>query len=257
MPTLFLEITAQFGWWGWSIIVLGAVATAAIHGAVGLAGGFLMSALLVPFIGVKAVVPVMSIALFISHVSRAALNFSDFDRTVFLNILAPALPCLVLVGWFYGAMSSSLIAGVIGTVILVSIPMRHFAHRIGLVVTRTGLRTAGAVYGALSGASLGAGGLLVPVMLGYGLSKEAFVATLAAIAIIINFLRVGTYGVSGVMELDMVFLGLVIGVLTVPGNWMGRTLLRSMTRRNHSLLVDLLTALGAANFLRLAVFGEE
>lgn len=237
--------------------MLGAVVTAAIHGAVGLAGGFLMSALLVPFIGVKAVVPVMSVALFISHISRAALNFGDFDRTVFLNILAPALPCLVIVALFYGAMSSSLVAGVIGTVILVSIPLRHFAHRLGLVVTKKGLRTAGAVYGGLSGASLGAGGLLVPVMLGYGLSKEAFVATLAAIAIVINFLRVGTYGVSGVMELDLVFLGLLIGALTVPGNWIGRKVLRSMTGRSHSLLVDLLTALGAANFLRLAFLGED
>jgi hypothetical protein len=41
------------------VIAIGAFVTSAIHGATGVAGGFLMSAIFAPIIGVHAVVPVV------------------------------------------------------------------------------------------------------------------------------------------------------------------------------------------------------
>ncbi|MGB7286145.1 MAG: sulfite exporter TauE/SafE family protein [Salaquimonas sp.] len=229
-----------------------ALLTATIHGATGVAGGFLLSAAIAPIIGVAPVVPVISIALLISHSSRALFNIRDFDRGAFLAITLPAIPCIIAMAFVYGKMSSQLIALVLGLVILISIPIRRWAKSRKMKATKKTLVGIGTIYGGLSGISLGPGMLLVPFMLGYGLTKEAFVGTLAAIAVVTNVTRLSIYGATDLLTWEYVQLGLLIGLITIPGNWLGRSVLRRMTNENHSGFVDVLTVLGALNFFWLA-----
>ena len=238
--------------WQVAALALGAVVTSAIHGATGLAGGFLLAAILAPIVGVKAVVPVMSIALLISHGARAALNLPDFDRRAFLWVLLPALPGLVFVSTLYAAIPARVLAALLAAVILSSIPLRRWAARRRVRAGRGTLAAAGALYGTLSGATLGPGMILVPALLGTGMNKEAFVATLAAIAMVVNVVRVGVYGATGALDPALIWLGLGLGVLTIPGNWIGRAGLRRMTGGGHAAWVDVLTVVGALNFLWLA-----
>jgi len=51
------------------ILLIGVLAlvTSTIHGATGVAGGFLLTAAIAPIIGVEPIVPVISVALLISH----------------------------------------------------------------------------------------------------------------------------------------------------------------------------------------------
>ena len=94
--------------------------------------------------------------------------------------------------------------------------------------------------------------LLVPFMLGYGLSKEAFVATLAVIALATNITRVSVFGGTELLGGSFLLLGLLVGLVTIPGNWIGRSVLRRMTNEGHGGFVDVLTVLGALNFFWLA-----
>lgn len=235
-----------------ALTVLAALVTSAIHGAAGVAGGFLMLAALAPIIGVKPIVPVMSVALLISHAARALLNIRDFDRTVFLSIAVPAVPFIVVGAIFYGWMSPTAIAILLASVILASIPMRRWAKAREIRAGRPTLHAAGVVYGGLSGASIGPGMLLIPFMLGYGLTKEAFVATLAAIALTTNITRVAVFGGTNLLDERYLLLGILVGLVTIPGNWIGRSILRRMTSDDHSVLIEILTVLGALNLLWLA-----
>jgi uncharacterized membrane protein YfcA len=176
----------------------------------------------------------------------------DFDKTAFLAICLPAIPCIVIMAFVYGKMSSTLIALVLGLVILSSIPIRRWAQSRKVKTSRKSLSMIGAVYGGLSGISMGPGMLLVPFMLGYGLTKEAFVGTLAAIALVTNLTRIPVFGFTNLLTLEYVQLGILIGLVTIPGNWLGRHFLRRMTNENHSGFVDILTILGALNFFWLA-----
>ena len=47
-------------------------------------------------------------------------------------------------------------------------------------------------------------------------------------------------------------LGILIGIMTVPGNWMGRSILKKMQDSDHRLIIDFLTVLMIVNFLYLA-----
>jgi len=234
------------------IVAAMALVTSTVHGATGVAGGFLLSASLAPVIGVAPIVPVVSVSLLISHSSRAILNFRDFDKGTFLAISIPAVPCIIAMSLLYGRMSSSLIATILGCVILISIPLRRWAKSKEIKANKRTLSGVGSIYGALSGVSIGPGMLLVPFMLGHGLRKEQFVATLAVIALLTNITRVSVFGATDLLNSQYILIGVLCGLMTIPGNWIGRTVLRRMTNENHSGLVDILTVLGALNFFWLA-----
>lgn len=223
-----------------------------MHGATGVAGGFLLSAAIAPIVGVAPIVPIISISLLISHASRALLNRKDFDLGVFLAISIPSIPCIVLFAFLYGKMSGTLIAIVLGSVILISIPIRKWAKARKIKATKKTLSGVGVIYGALSGISIGPGMLLIPFMLGYGLSKEAFVATLAVIALFTNITRLSVFGVNDLFNYDILWIGLLLGVITIPGNLLGRYILRKMSTDRHSGLIDVLSIIGALNFFWLA-----
>ncbi len=238
-----------------TIVVVGllAILTAAIHGATGVAGGFLMTAALAVVIGIKPVVPVMSVALLISHSSRIFLNRENFNKDVFLLVVLPAIPCIMLSAWLYGKMSSTLIAVLLGTVVLLSIPLRRWARSRKIKTTRSTLRGVAAVYGGISGASIGGGMLLIPFMLGFGLTKEGFVATLAAIAFTTNVSRIAIFGSTALLDTQFLLLGVFVGLMTIPGNYLGRSILRKLTNDRHAMMVDVLTLVGALNFFWMAL----
>jgi len=247
-----MSLFADISPWILLVIAVSALITGAIHGASGVAGGFLMSAILATVIGVKPVVPIMSVALLISHTSRVFLNARDFDRTAFLTVVIPAMPCVVITAILYGKMSSTAVAIVLGLIVIISIPMRRWAKKQQIKTGKPLLAGAGAVYGAMAGTSVGPGMLLIPFLLGFGLAKEAFVATMAAIALSSNITRLAVFGSTTMLDTRFILLGIVVGVITIPGNWIGRTYLRKMTNQNHSDLVDVLTIIGALNFFWLA-----
>lgn len=232
---------------------LAALITSSIHGATGVAGGFLLSAALAPIIGVQPIVPVITVALLISHTSRAILNRANFDRGAFLAVSLPAIPCIAIMALIYGKLPVQIIAITLGLVILVSIPLRRWAKSRSLQAGKPALAGIGMVYGGLSGVSIGPGMLLVPFLLGYGLSKEAFVATLAVIALVTNITRFTVFGATDLLNAEYFALGILCGLVTIPGNWIGRNILRKMTNERHATYVDYLAVLGALNFFWMAI----
>lgn len=241
-----------FGPFEIALIFLLALITSAIHGATGLAGGFLLTAALAPIIGVAPILPVISIALLFSHASRAVLNRADFNVAAFWRVALAATPCIIATAWLYGRMSSTAIAVVLGCVILSTIPLRHGLAQRSIKAGSKTLAAAGAVYGSLSGVAIGPGLLLAPFLLGFGLGREAFVATIAVIALWTNITRLSVYGVTDLLNSDLLVLGLLIGLVTIPGNWIGRAFLRRMTDQRHATYIDILAFLGAMNFFYLA-----
>ena len=98
-----------------SLPVLGAVlfasfATAVLHGAIGMAGGVIMAAILAHLIGIKAAVPVMTCALIISHLSRAIMYFRDTEWKIAFRVLLFGSPMIVVGAVIFGVISARTIA---------------------------------------------------------------------------------------------------------------------------------------------------
>ena len=230
------------------LLLVAAFVTSIIHGATGIAGGFLLTVVAAPILGFKAVIPVLSITLLISHGSRALFNMKSFDKSAYFSVVLPAIPFIIIAATIYGRLSNAAIALTLGTVVLLSIPLRRYTKAKEITTSRPMLRTAGAVYGGISGLSIGPGMLLMPFLLGLGMDRQAFVATLAAIALTTNIVRSSVYGLTDMLNAQAVLLGLLTGFATILGSWLGRGILRRMTDRKHIMVVEILVIAGALNF---------
>ena len=156
---------------------------------------------------------------------------------------------VVVGGLTYAQLEANAIALLLGSVVLISIPLRRWAKSKSVRTSPLTLSCIGGVFGFLAGSAVGPGMLLIPFMLGYGLSRTSFVATMAVIATLTNATRVVTYGSVGLMTQEIILVGLLAGAATLPGNIIGRRFLRGMNNNSHGILVDIMTVIGGINFI--------
>lgn len=234
-------------------IITAALLTGILHGATGMAGGVAMAAILAHFIGIKAAVPVMTCALILSHISRTLMYWRNTDWSIAGRVLLFGCPTIVLGAIIFGLISARTVAIVFALFLLLSFPIKYWARKQRI---RTGpklLAAASAVWGMLAGNVIGPGFFLAPFLLGTGMNRLAFVGTVASVTLVMNVLKLSVFGVTDLMTFELLILGTIIGLVTVPGNWLGRHLLKAMTDQQHRLSIDLLTLVMIANFLYLAL----
>lgn len=233
-------------------IAVAAFLTGLLHGATGMAGGVVMVAILAHPVGIKTAVPVMTVALIFSHLARALLYVRESDWSVAGRVLLFGCPTIVLGAVIFGMIDSRTVALVFAAFLVASFPIKYWARRHDV---RTGpklLAGASAVWGMLAGNVIGPGFFLAPFLLGTGMNRMTFVGTLATVTLVMNVVKVSVFGATDLMSSEIFALGVLIGLITIPGNWAGRQVLRRMRDSDHRIVIDVLTIMMIANFLYLA-----
>ena len=93
-----------------------------MHGAIGMAGGVIMAALLAHFVGIKSAVPVMTCALVFSHLTRAIMYFRDTDWQIAKRILLFGSPMIVIGALIFSVISPRAIAIIFAVFLISSFP---------------------------------------------------------------------------------------------------------------------------------------
>ena len=236
-----------------AVIAVCAFATAVLHGATGMAGGIVMAAILSHLIGIKAAIPVMTCALVFSHSSRALLYLRDTDWRVVKTVLLFSLPGIALGAYIFTFLSGQVIAVLMAGLLSLSFPVKLYARHHQLRTSPGALVAASSLWGVLAGNVIGPGFLLAPFLLGTGMNRLTFVGSLATIVLVMNLAKLTVFGATLVLDGNMLVLGVGIGLITIPGNWLGRELLNKMNDRDHQTSIDFMTLLVIANFIYLGL----
>lgn len=234
------------------LITAASFATGVLHGATGMAGGVVMAAILAHVIGIKAAVPAMTCALIFSHLSRAVLYIRDTDWLIAGRVLLFGCPMIVVGAVIFGMISARTVAIVFACFLISSFPIRYWARKHEITTGPRLLATASAIWGMLAGNVIGPGFFLAPFLLGTGMNRLTFVGTLATVTLAMNVLKLGVFGLTDLMNYELFTLGVMIGLITIPGNWTGRLILKRMRDSEHRVIVDILTMLMIVNFIYLA-----
>ncbi|MEM9333532.1 MAG: sulfite exporter TauE/SafE family protein [Pseudomonadota bacterium] len=243
----------ELGWTLFAAISVAALLTGILHGATGMAGGIVMASILAHLIGIKAAVPVMNVALILSHLSRALMYARDTDWAVAARVLCFSVPTIIAGAIVFGMISPATVAIVFATFLVLSFPIKFWA-RTHDVKTGPGLLAgASMVWGMLAGNVIGPGFFLAPFLLGTGMSRMTFVGTLAAITLVMNIIKSGVFLSTSLLDTELALLGAWIGLISVPGNWIGRTILKRIKDSDHRRAIDVMTVLMIINFIYLAV----
>lgn len=232
-----------------ALVAVIAYGTAVFHSVGGFAGGLLLTICLAPLIGIKETVPVVSVALIVSNITRVWVFRRTIRWSIVIAIHSIAVPGIVLGAVIYIYLPVSGVALVLGTFLIASLPMQRWAARRNMQVSLNGLRLAAIPYGVLAGTSIGAGMLLAPFLLGSGLIGESLVGVVAGLGLGMNVTKTIVFGFSPLLDAHVAAHGVLIGLCTIPGAYTGRWIVRRTAIRVHARLMEALIFCGGLYFL--------
>jgi uncharacterized membrane protein YfcA len=229
-----------------ALITAMALVASVVGGVAGYGTGALMPLVLVPIVGAEPVVPILSLSALFTNTSRAAAFWRLVDPRRALIVLVAALPTCVLGAWGYTLLSGKGAALVIGAMLVASVPLRRLMRRRGLALSSRGLAVASFGWGPLAGGTVGAGIILLSLLMAAGLEGAAVVATDAVISIGIGLAKFATFGLAGVVNAQVIAIALFIGGVALPGAFLAKALIERLPLHVHTAILDAVVIGGGA-----------
>jgi uncharacterized membrane protein YfcA len=222
-----------------------ALAASTLGGLSGFGTGQILPVFLVPLVGVTNVIPVMAVAMLVNNGSRVVAFHKDIDWTHARRMLILGLPACVCGAYGYTLLSARWISVLLGSFLLLSVPLRRVLRRSQLQFSPNAEVAAGAVFGFVNGGVTGAGVILISILMSVGLDGSTLVATDAVVSVIMGMTKVVLFGGLAALNLDLALLGLLIGLFTAPGAFIARALLKRIPAGVHAWFMELVVVIGA------------
>ena len=230
-------------------IALLAVGAAIVSGMSGFGSGVILTAALVPLIGPKAVLPVLSVAGIVINAGRFWFYRQHLDRRMLALVLAASLPFLVLGTWIYSILDARSLTLVLGVAVIASVPARRVFHAKKMSLGPVGIATGSGVFGFAAGVASGAGVILISLLLGAGLATPAVLATDAMVSIVLDVCKAALFNRFDLLNAEAFFTGAVIGLASIPGSAIAAWLVSRMGAKLHVLFMEILILFGGASML--------
>jgi uncharacterized membrane protein YfcA len=237
------------------VLVAGVALFASMVGGVaGYGTGALMPLVLVPMVGAEPVVPIIAISALLTNSGRALAFRQYIDGRRGLIVLCGSVPPCILSAYGYTKLTSAGAMLVIGTMLMLTVPLRYFLKYRAVKIGDRGLAVGGVVYGVAVGGTVGAGIILLSILMAAGLEGAAVVATDAAISIVIGFVRIAVFGIAGVVTAQVLAFALLIGVVAFPGAFLAKAFVERMPVHVHTAILDAVVVVGGAFMVFEAFF---
>jgi uncharacterized membrane protein YfcA len=111
------------------------------------------------------------------------------------------------------------------------------------------LAAAGACIGFLTGIVASSGPASVPVFIGYGLTKGAFIGTEAAASLVIYTAKTLTFQGSGALPFAVILKGLTVGASLMVGSFIAKPFLLRLTPEAFRHIMDALLVTSGLSLL--------
>jgi len=228
------------------LVLIAAMAAIAsiIGGVAGYGTGALMPLVLVPIVGAEPVVPIIAISALFTNTSRAFAFRDVIDGRRALIIVAAAIPTTMLGAWGYTRLTGTGAMLVIGSMMMLSVPLRRLSKRHGLTLSERSLAVTSVGWGVVVGGTSGAGIILLSMLMAAGLEGAAVIATDAAISVIIGIVKIGVFGVFGAVDAKVVAVALLIGVVAFPGAFLAKAIVDRLPLHVHTAILDAVVICG-------------
>ena len=217
-----------------------------VGGVAGYGTGALMPLVLVPLVGAEPVVPIIAISALITNTSRAMAFRQHIDVRRSVIVLIASLPFCVVTAYGYTKLTSAGAMLVIGTMLMLTVPLRYVLKHRAIKVGDRGLAIGGGVYGVAVGGTVGAGIILLSILMAAGLEGAAVIATDAAISIVIGIVRLSVFGIAGAVTAQVLAFALLIGLVSFPGAFLAKAFVERMPIHVHTAILDVVVLIGGA-----------
>jgi uncharacterized membrane protein YfcA len=226
------------------LIAAMAIFASIIGGVAGYGTGALMPLVLVPIVGAEPVVPIIAISALFTNTSRATAFRHVISWRRVAIVLIAAIPTAMVGAWGYTRLTGQGAMLVIGSMMVLSVPLRRLSKHHGLTMGDPALGIASVFWGVVVGGTSGAGIILLSMLMAVGLEGAAVIATDAAISVLIGVVKIGVFGVFGAVDAKVVAVALLIGCVAFPGAFLAKALVDRLPLHVHTAILDVVVICG-------------
>ncbi|WP_019906494.1 sulfite exporter TauE/SafE family protein [Methylobacterium sp. 77] len=221
------------------ILIIGLVA-GVVSGIIGTGSSIMLVPVLASVYGPKEAIPIMAVAAVMANLSRILAWWREVDGRAVAAYAATGIPASVLGARTMLVLPPRAVDLAIGAFLLAMIPARRWlaAHLIRLRLPH--LAVAGAAIGFLTGIVASTGPASVPVFIGYGLTKGAFIGTEAAASLAIYLTKTMTFQGSGALPVEDVLRGLCVGGALMVGAFVAKPFVLRLAPESFRSIMDAL-----------------
>jgi uncharacterized membrane protein YfcA len=224
-----------------------------IGGLAGYGTGALMPLVLVPLIGAEPVVPIIAISSIFTNLSRATAYLRYVDRRRALIVISAAALTTALGAYGYTRLTNAGAALVIGTMLISSVPLRRKLKRHDVKISDAGLGAGAVGYGVMVGGTVGAGVILLSLLMAVGLEGAAVIATDAVVSLVTSVIKISVFGLAGVVTSQVIAFALLIGAVSLPGAFLARAFVERMPVHIHTAILDVAVIVGGLVMILAAI----
>lgn len=142
------------------------------------------------------------------------------DRRRALIVLACAGLTTALSVYRYTRLTNAGAALVIGTMLILSVPLRRVLRRRQVKIGDAGLAAGLVGYGVLVGGTSGSGMILLSLLMAAGLEGAAVIATDAMISLGTGLIKISVFGLAGAVTAQVLAFALLIDGIAIPGTFL-------------------------------------
>lgn len=214
----------------WIVLPVAALCAATLAAVTGFGGAAVLLPVLVAVFGIRAAIPILTVAQLIGNGARVWFNRGELAWRVVGWFALGGVPMALLGGYLFAVAPLPALTRLLGAFLLILVLWRHLRPR--------GTRTfpAAAFVGIGAGSSLlsallgSVGPLMAPFFLAYGLAKGAYIGTEALCTVIMHVVKLVAYRQSGVLTGPDVLAGLLLGPLMIAGSYLGKHIVDRLPR---------------------------
>lgn len=221
-------------------VLLGVVALIAstLAGVTGFGGAAVLLPVLVAVFGVRAAVPILTVAQLIGNGSRVWFNRRELDYRVVGWFAVGGVPLALAGGLLFATAPLGALTRLLGAFLILVVvwrrvrpgpppkpPLRSFA-----------LIGAGASF--LSALLGSVGPIMAPFFLAYGLVKGAYIGTEALATVVMHVTKLVAYRRADILSGPMLLMGLALGPIMVGGSWAGKRIVDRLPERVFVTIIE-------------------
>jgi uncharacterized membrane protein YfcA len=242
-----MDLSVLYGWQGVELLALSLLASI-IAAVAGFGGSVILLPLVVHLFGIKAAVPILTVAQLLGNASRAWFGRVDIDWKVVWYFSLGCIPSAIVGAIMFDTMKADWLKTGLGIFLILTLIYRH-----------SGLKTAnmrlphfiilGAVFGWLSAVVGTVGPLVAPFFLDYGLAGSAYIASEAMTAVIMHITKGIVYSKYALLDWHTFTIGLAMGLVMVFGSFTGKKIVDRLPRVWFTRIVEAVVLLTGIGFI--------
>jgi uncharacterized membrane protein YfcA len=223
----------------WVLLAGAGLAASTLAAVAGFGGAAVLLPALVATFGVRAAVPILTVAQLIGNGSRVWFNRRLVEPRVVAWFALGAVPLALVGGVLFASAPLGALKRLIGAFLLLMVLWRHVPRA---PTWRPGVRAfavIGAVFSFLSALVGSVGPLMAPFFLAYGLVKGAYIGTEALATVVMHVIKLVAYGGTAVLTPRAVAVGLALGPIMILGSYLGKRIVDRLPERVFVAIIEL------------------